>query len=193
MLTGLLDDLKRRIDGALKIAVAGAVAAAAATAAFACLAVVLFLWTQQNYGTMEAWLALAGLFAAVAAIGGIVVLAVRRRVPPVRREPVRETERIRPIASGAGRPAYRPTARARFGRAWTSPALGAGGCRRRRYDEPQRPLRSGASRARRSRSRRRDQLRAVSARSRGAFRSARKLPIRLPRLRRMRTGPLSTK
>jgi hypothetical protein len=40
---------------------------------------------------MEAWLALSGVFAAVAAIGGIVVLAVRRRVPPVRRKPVRET------------------------------------------------------------------------------------------------------
>jgi hypothetical protein len=91
VLTGLLDDLKRRIDGALKIAVAGAVAASAAIAAFACLAIVLFLWTQQNYGTMEAWLALSGVFAAVAAIGGIVVLAVRRRVPPMRREPVRET------------------------------------------------------------------------------------------------------
>jgi hypothetical protein len=91
VLTGLLDDLKRRIDGALKIAVAGAVAASAAIAAFACLAIVLFLWTQQNYGTMEAWLALSGVFAAVAAIGGIVVLAVRRRVPPVRRKPVRET------------------------------------------------------------------------------------------------------
>jgi hypothetical protein len=90
VLTGFLDDLKRRVDGALKIAVAGAVAAAAATAAFACLAIVLFLWTQQNYGTMEAWLALAGLFAAVAAIGGIVVLAIRRRVP-ARREPARET------------------------------------------------------------------------------------------------------
>jgi hypothetical protein len=89
MLTGLFDDLKRKVDGALKIAVAGAVAAAAATAAFVCLAVVLFLWTQQNYGTMEAWLALAGLFAFVAAIGGIVVLAVRRRPPPAPRE--RET------------------------------------------------------------------------------------------------------
>ena len=92
MLTGFFDDLKRKIDGALKIAVAGAVAAAAATAAFVCLAIVLFLWTQQNYGTMEAWLALAGLFALVAAIGGIVVLSVRRRVPPARpREAVRET------------------------------------------------------------------------------------------------------
>jgi hypothetical protein len=92
VLTGLFDDLKRKIDGALKIAVAGAIAAAAATAAFICLAIVLFLWTQQNYGTMEAWLALAGLFALVAAIGGIVVLAVRRRAPPPRpREAVRET------------------------------------------------------------------------------------------------------
>jgi hypothetical protein len=89
MLTGLLDDLKRKVDGALKIAVAGAIAAAAAIAAFVCLSVVLFLWMQQNYGTMEAWLALAALFASVAAIGGIVVLAVRRRSPPPRqpREP----------------------------------------------------------------------------------------------------------
>jgi hypothetical protein len=88
MLTGLLDDLKRKVDGALKIAVAGAIAAAAAIAAFVCFAVVLFLWTQQNYGTMEAWLALAGLFAFVAAICGLIVLAVRRREPPP--QPARE-------------------------------------------------------------------------------------------------------
>lgn len=90
MIAGLFDDLKRRVDGALKIAVAGSVAAAAATAAFFCLAVVLFLWTQEHYGTMQAWLALAGLFAAVAAICGIVVLAIRRRAPPPRAQ-ARET------------------------------------------------------------------------------------------------------
>jgi hypothetical protein len=89
VIAGLFDDLKRKVDGALKIAVAGSVAAAAATAAFFCLAVVLFLWTQEHYGTMQAWLALAGLFAVVAAIFGIVVLAVRRRAPPPR-EPARE-------------------------------------------------------------------------------------------------------
>jgi hypothetical protein len=78
--TGLLDDLRRKVDDTLKLAGAGAVVAAAATAAFICFAVALFLWTQQRYGSLEAWLALGGLFAFVTVVGSIVLLVfVRRR------------------------------------------------------------------------------------------------------------------
>ena len=79
MISGLFDDLKRKVDGALKIAVAGSIAAAAATAAFACFAVAIFLWTQQSYGTLQAWSVLGALFAFVAAAGLVVALVVRSR------------------------------------------------------------------------------------------------------------------
>jgi hypothetical protein len=91
--TGLFDDLKRKIDGALKIAVAGAIASAAAMAALTCFAIVLFLWTQQNYDTLTAWMVLGALFAFVAAAGGIVVLAVRNR--GARRRATEQRERPR--------------------------------------------------------------------------------------------------
>lgn len=89
MFGSLIDDLKSRVDSMLKLAIAGAVASAAVTVAFFCFAVALFLWVQQNYSTLEAWLALGGLFAAVAAIGGIVMLAVRgrRKIPPLQPRP----------------------------------------------------------------------------------------------------------
>jgi hypothetical protein len=85
----LIDDLKSRVDSMLKLAIAGAVASAAVTAAFFCFAVALFLWMQQTYSTLEAWMALGGLFVAIAAIGGIVMLAVRgrRKVPPPQSRP----------------------------------------------------------------------------------------------------------
>lgn len=79
MFGSLFDDLKLKVDGMLKLAVAGAVAAAAAIVAFFCFAVALFLWMQQTYGTLEAWMALGALFAALAAAGAIAILVVRRR------------------------------------------------------------------------------------------------------------------
>lgn len=78
---GFIDDLKQKIESMLKIAVAGAIAAAAAVIAFFCFAVALFLWVQQAYGTLDAWMALGALFVAVAVIGGIVMLVVRKRRP----------------------------------------------------------------------------------------------------------------
>ena len=83
MIGALFDDLKHKVDGMLKLAVAGAVVSAAAMAAFICFVVALFLWTQQNYGTLEAWLALGGLFILVAALGGAVMLAVRADFRPI--------------------------------------------------------------------------------------------------------------
>lgn len=79
MFGSLIDDLKLKVDGMLKLAVAGAIAAAAATVAFFCFAVALFLWMQQTYGTLEAWMALGALFAVLAAIGAIFILNLRRR------------------------------------------------------------------------------------------------------------------
>lgn len=78
---GFIDDLKQKVDTMLKLAVAGAIAAAAATVAFFCFAISLFLWVQQAYGTLDAWMALGALFVTVAIICGIVMLAVRRRKP----------------------------------------------------------------------------------------------------------------
>src|SRR5690606_20810138 len=71
--------------GMLRLAIAGVVVAAAATVAFFCFSIALFLWTQHAYGTLEAWLALGVLFAAVAAVAGIAALIVRRR--PAMRPP----------------------------------------------------------------------------------------------------------
>jgi hypothetical protein len=75
----LIDDLKDKVDGMLKLAVAGAIAAAAGIVAFMCFAVALFLWMQQTYGTLEAWLTLGALFAALAALGLIFMVVFRSR------------------------------------------------------------------------------------------------------------------
>jgi hypothetical protein len=63
----------------LKLAVAGAIAAAAAVVAFMCFAIALFLWMQQTYGALEAWLAIGALFAALALAGLIAILVLRGR------------------------------------------------------------------------------------------------------------------
>jgi hypothetical protein len=83
----LIDDLKEKVDGMLKLAVAGAIAAAAGIVAFMCFAVALFLWMQQTYGTLEAWLALGALFAALAALGLISMLVFRSRASSRRQKP----------------------------------------------------------------------------------------------------------
>lgn len=84
-MTPLLDDLRHRLDSTLRTAVAAAVVAAAAVALFVCVAVMLFLWTQQNFGVIEAWAALSALFA-ITALAGVAYLMARPRKPrPVRR------------------------------------------------------------------------------------------------------------
>jgi formate hydrogenlyase subunit 3/multisubunit Na+/H+ antiporter MnhD subunit len=75
---GFLDDLKDKVDAMMKLAVAGAIASAAAVVAFFCFAISLFLWVQQTYGTLDAWLALGGLFLVLAIICGIVMISLRR-------------------------------------------------------------------------------------------------------------------
>lgn len=85
MFGSLFDDLKFKVDGMLRLAVAGAIAAAAGVVAFFCFAVALFLWVQDTYGTLEAWLALASLFLAIAIVCAIMMSVIRRR-PAMRRE-----------------------------------------------------------------------------------------------------------
>ena len=91
MFGSVFDDLKYKVDGMLRLAVAGMIAAMAGIVAFFCFAVALFLWMQQEYGTLEAWLALASLFLAVAIVCGIVMIWIRRR-PAMRREPPKPRE-----------------------------------------------------------------------------------------------------
>jgi len=78
MIAALFDDLKSKVDGALKLAVAGSILAFAAMAAFVSLVVALFLWTHQNYGLLEAWIVLGGLFALIAVGSAIALLMIRR-------------------------------------------------------------------------------------------------------------------
>ncbi len=84
---GFIDDLKQKVDTMLRLAVAGAIAAAAATVAFFCFAVSFFLWVQQNYSTLDAWMALGALFVVVAIVCGVVMIVVRKRRPTPRSEP----------------------------------------------------------------------------------------------------------
>ncbi len=80
MIGPLLDDVKFKVDSTLRSIVFGAMVAAALGAASICGAVVLFLWVSQNYGVMEAWTALGGLFFAMAIVGLIALAASRGRV-----------------------------------------------------------------------------------------------------------------
>jgi hypothetical protein len=84
---GFLDDLKDKVDAMMKLAVAGAIAAGAAVVAFFCFAISLFLWVQQTYGTLDAWLALGALFLLLAVVCGIAMISLRRRKPVKRVEP----------------------------------------------------------------------------------------------------------
>jgi hypothetical protein len=84
---GFLDDLKEKVDAMMKLAVARAIASAAAVVAFFCFAISLFLWVQQTYGTLDAWLALGALFLMLAIVCGIVMITLRRRKPVKRPEP----------------------------------------------------------------------------------------------------------
>ncbi|MCC6948590.1 MAG: phage holin family protein [Bradyrhizobiaceae bacterium] len=89
MVAALMNELRGRIDAALKLAVAGSIFVIAGFAAFVCFTVAIFLWTQQTYGSLEAWIAIGALFLVVAVAGAIALLVVRRRArslpPPPRR------------------------------------------------------------------------------------------------------------
>lgn len=103
MFGSLFDDLKQKIDGMLRLVVAGSIAAAAGVVAFFCFAVALFLWMQQAYGTLEAWLTLGALFVTIAAIAGVVAQIVRSR--SARRQRARPREEPSLVARAMQDPA----------------------------------------------------------------------------------------
>jgi uncharacterized membrane protein len=76
---GLVSELKDKLDRALTTAVLAAIAAAAGVAAFFFVCVAIFVWTQQNYGTVTACAVLAILFAVLAAIAVTIIVLARRR------------------------------------------------------------------------------------------------------------------
>jgi uncharacterized membrane protein len=76
---GLIDEFKVRLDLTLKAMIAGAIFGFAGVAAFGCGLVVLFLWTMQTYGVMQAWGAVAGVFGIVALFALIPLLASSRK------------------------------------------------------------------------------------------------------------------
>lgn len=78
MLAALLNELRTKIDGAFKLAVAGSIVVVAGVLAFISFTVVLFLWTQQSHGTLEAWAAIGVLFLLIAAVGLAALLTYRR-------------------------------------------------------------------------------------------------------------------
>jgi len=77
--SGLIDDFKVRLDLTLKAVVAGAIFAFAGMSAFICGMVILFLWTQQTYGVMYAWGAIAAVFGTVALLALIPLLSSGRK------------------------------------------------------------------------------------------------------------------
>lgn len=78
MAAGFITEVKAKIDATLQSVVLGAVAASAAVTAFFFLCVAIFIWTEQNYGTITAALVIAVLFIVIAA-AALTILAVRRR------------------------------------------------------------------------------------------------------------------
>lgn len=79
MFGGLIDEFKVRLDLTLKAMIAGAIFAFAGMAAFLCGLVILFLWTMQTYGVMEAWGAVAAVFGVVALVALIPLLSSGRK------------------------------------------------------------------------------------------------------------------
>jgi Na+/melibiose symporter-like transporter len=77
--SGFFDEFKVRLDLTLKAMIAGAIFAFAGMAAFVCGVVVLFLWVMQNYGVMQAWGVVAGVFGAIALLALIPFVASSRK------------------------------------------------------------------------------------------------------------------
>ena len=99
MLGGLIDDLKLRLDLTMRAVVAGATFAFAGMAAFMCGLVILFLWTMQNYGVLEAWGAVATLFGVLALVALVPLLTSGRKRRALARAAARraaEAERAKP-------------------------------------------------------------------------------------------------
>jgi hypothetical protein len=81
---GLIADIKHKIDLAWKTTAFGVAAIAAALVAGGFFFAASFMWIRQAYGAIIACLALGGAFVVLAVIALIVLISLRRRVPPPR-------------------------------------------------------------------------------------------------------------
>ena len=79
MFGGFFDELKVSLNLTLKAMIAGAIFAFAGMAAFVSALVVLFLWTMQTYGVMQAWGAVAAVFGVIALLALIPLVASSRK------------------------------------------------------------------------------------------------------------------
>ncbi len=86
MFSSFMDEFRVRLDLTLKSLIAGAILAFAGVAAFVCGLVVLFLWTLQTYGVMQAWAAVAAVFGAIALLALIMLLGASRKRRTLARE-----------------------------------------------------------------------------------------------------------
>ncbi len=98
MFGGFFDELKVSFNLTLRAMVAGAIFAFAGMTAFACGLVVLFLWTLQTYGLMQAWGAVAAVFGIVALFALIPLVASSRK-----RRALQRAAEIRLAKAEAGR------------------------------------------------------------------------------------------
>jgi len=97
--SGLIEDFKTRLDLTLHAMIAGAIMAFAGVAAFVCGLVVLFLWTMQTYGVMQAWGAIAAVLGVIAFIALLFLLSAsrkRRRLALVEKAEREKKERAQP-------------------------------------------------------------------------------------------------
>jgi Na+/melibiose symporter-like transporter len=76
---GFFDELKVSLNLTLKAMIAGAIFAFAGMAAFVSALVVLFLWTLQTYGLMQAWAVVAAVFGIIALLALIPLVASSRK------------------------------------------------------------------------------------------------------------------
>jgi len=89
-------DLKDRFDGAVKTVAFAAAAGAAGVAALFFFLVALFLWAQQQYGTITATLVLAIVFLVVALAALTVVWILRQRAAERERQRAQRARKSAP-------------------------------------------------------------------------------------------------
>ena len=94
MIDNLLASFREEYRRALTVTVCAAIIAAAATVAILFVGVAIFLWISENYGTVQACLAMAAFFVVVAGIAGLTLMMTQgasreraeRRAAQARRE-----------------------------------------------------------------------------------------------------------
>ena len=91
MIDNLLATFREEYRRALTITICAAIIAAAALVAILFIGVAIFIWISENYGTVQACLAMAGFFVAVAGIAWITLIVAQNAAHE--REKRREAEK----------------------------------------------------------------------------------------------------